>query len=877
MWNADKLGTDCHWLTEEELIARQTFHRAPVPDKAGDHLLKRQALYLREKALVYGLFFVKGRIAGSFGSNKKRTICSPLLIYPARIDTENSTHFAYLNSDAPQLNTRLLSELVHDEHREDALSHLPKIDGALTDTHISNLVSWIQQYTDIKDALYLLRYPKLSTQLDDPTPKALNVFSSAAVMLVDRPKSSSGIIHELKSISQSDSLSAPITKLLSNQEVTQQATTPPNFEAVPGLLSQAQKAAITIASEATLGLISGPPGTGKSYTIAATVADRVTQNETVLIVCETEQAIDVIEQKLDEHFFLTGCHIRTGDKAVLKALKDQVASWLNFGIKTVKDDALKQSLRQLHQTQLRTKRLEKQFIKRNKRSMLFGRFIKQAQQPRASLLSRLIYRYIKYRLPKLKTQWSIIDELQQSLSEREQQAAHHIKLTTQARIEHLLNNHRSELVKFNQAIRARSSGKQADIFNSIDPQHLLQAFPVWLVTADTLHRTLPLKKEMFDVVLIDEATQCNIAAALPALYRAKRALIVGDAKQLKHVSFLSKDKERELLQKNHINEEALNKLSYRDNSILHLTSDAITTQKSVTMLDEHFRSKQDIIAFSNHHFYDNRLKIMQHRPNQDALGNVHLHRTSGTRCKKGTNAVEIERISALLEDTIDRFKNKSHPPSIGIISPFRHQAEAIAKQLNRNFTHDTISRHNIRASTPYGFQGEERDIMLLSFAIDNDSLRAAGYLRKEDMFNVAITRARQTQHVFFSFDPKLLPNDHLIKQFIEYYSNVASQHISHDDTLDSFQAQVCKTLNEKGVQTWKGYPIAGRKVDILCHAKDKLLAIDLIGFPGPWQDYFELETYKIFNRANLSIFPLSYGLWVEQQDHCLDEIIKRLN
>jgi superfamily I DNA and/or RNA helicase len=93
-----------------------------------------------------------------------------------------------------------------------------------------------------------------------------------------------------------------------------------------------------------------------------------------------------------------------------------------------------------------------------------------------------------------------------------------------------LDNRRSELVKFNQAIRARSSGKQADIFDSINPQRLLRAFPVWLVTADTLHRILPLRQELFDLVLIDEATQCNIAAALPALYRAKRALIVGDAK-----------------------------------------------------------------------------------------------------------------------------------------------------------------------------------------------------------------------------------------------------------------------------------------------------------------------------------------------------------
>jgi uncharacterized protein (DUF2132 family) len=82
-----------------------------------------------------------------------------------------------------------------------------------------------------------------------------------------------------------------------------------------------------------------------------------------LIVCEIEQSIDVIEKKLDENFFLKNCHIRTGEKSALK---------------------------QLHQTQRRTKKLEAQFIKRSKFSILCGQLIVRAQQEKVSLLFRKI-------------------------------------------------------------------------------------------------------------------------------------------------------------------------------------------------------------------------------------------------------------------------------------------------------------------------------------------------------------------------------------------------------------------------------------------------------------------------------------------------------
>src|SRR5262249_22291648 len=97
-------------------------------------------------------------------------------------------------------------------------------------------------------------------------------------------------------------------------------------------------------------------------------------------------------------------------------------------------------------------------------------------------------------------------------------------------------------------LRARTGGKQEDLFNKIDLEVLLTAFPVWLVNLSDIHDVLPLKRELFDLAIIDEATQCDIASCLPILYRARRAVIVADPNQLRHLSFPSIPRQTELIE-----------------------------------------------------------------------------------------------------------------------------------------------------------------------------------------------------------------------------------------------------------------------------------------------------------------------------------------
>ena len=135
---------------------------------------------------------------------------------------------------------------------------------------------------------------------------------------------------------------------------------------------------------------------------------------------------------------------------------------------------------------------------------------------------------------------------------------------------------------------------------------------------------MPLIPEMFDLAIIDEATQCDIASCLPILQRAKRVAIVGDPKQLRHVSFLARSKQAILATKEGLSAEVADQLNYRSKSILDLAEETITEQQRVQFLDEHYRSRPDIIQFSNRHFYNSSLRIMTQNPELVRFRNIQV-------------------------------------------------------------------------------------------------------------------------------------------------------------------------------------------------------------------------------------------------------------
>jgi len=116
----------------------------------------------------------------------------------------------------------------------------------------------------------------------------------------------------------------------------------------------------------------------------------------------------------------------------------------------------------------------------------------------------------------------------------------------------------------------------------------------------------------------------------------------------------------------------------------------------------------------------------------------------------------------------DEKQNSPKPVSIGIISPFRGQVELIKKAILTVFSQETIQKHEIEVGTAHTFQGDERDIILMSWTIaPNSHSQSMMFLQKPNLFNVAITRARKRLINFISKPVNELPEG-LLRDYLEY-------------------------------------------------------------------------------------------------------------
>ncbi|WP_426357224.1 DEAD/DEAH box helicase [Pseudocolwellia sp. HL-MZ19] len=872
LWNLNKLKKDdCFILEGQDDLGSGFLPRMPIPQDFAEQMLKRVEIYQRERVLLYASFILVGKLEIK---GEMKEVVTPILFNEAVIKEENNNYYFSVNSQTPEINESLTQLL------------MPESDGRPDSEDSTNIqstslwLSWLKDSPLELNLLELLNFPSLVNS--DEIKKALKrktptLLPSSMLVFVERSTSSRGVLHELEEVIESDSLSPPLSELLlPSQKASKnlEAIKSLKYDYLPGLLSTPQKKIISIAANENLGCASGPPGTGKSYTIAAIAAEHMARDESVLIVANNDAALDVIADKLGENFGLSDVSIRAGQKEFLKKLKTYIENLLAgyFTEELNKEpDTCELELKAINSS---LHLLEKRFVKFCHKAIVRGQRLKGLQQRDRKWIRRLYLALAKSGIKKLTNEWAALNEINTKHIQRERLAAGYLSALKNRNLKTLVEKERASLQAFNKAIRSRTSKRQFELFDDIEYSSLLSAFPVWLVSLNTLYRVLPLKAEMFDLVIIDEATQCNISSCLPALYRAKRAMVVGDTKQLRHYSFLAKSKEAQLTIKNDLKPDSEGVVSYRDNSILDLALTALSSHQQLAFLDEHFRSKPELIHFSNQYFYQNKLKVIQHRPCTSS-GHLHLQRVNGVRDKTGVNHLETEHVIQAIKNQIKADNLVGIINSIGVISPFRHQAEHIAKEIEANFSQVEIVKHKVRAATPYGFQGEERDIMLISFSVDNDSKRAAVYLNKADVFNVTITRARQKQILFLSIDESQLPEQNLLRKYLGSISQFEATHSVTTD-LDEFQQNVIGELEILGIKTWPSYNLAGTEVDILCRYNGQYLAIDLIGFPGPWADFFELNTYKLFKRAGVEVLPISYGLWVVDKEVCIAKIDKIL-
>ncbi|MBQ6516965.1 AAA family ATPase [bacterium] len=436
---------------------------------------------------------------------------------------------------------------------------------------------------------------------------------------------------------------------------------------------------------------------------------------------------------------------------------------------------------------------------------------------------------------------------------------------------------RQRLFVHSKSLVERKRNLQNRLLETEDFRPLLEAFPCWCVTTYAVSGSLPMKPGIFDVAIIDEASQCDIASCFPILFRAKRAVIVGDDKQLPHLSFLEKAKEQSFMSQYGIADKYQLMWRFRTNSMFDIAN---YYSMHPVLLDEHFRSYPPIIKFSNDEFYGGRIKLMKSDNSKELVLDTIVVPDGKVDYDATRNLPEIEALVKYLHEIIieDEKKNPDKPVSIGIISPFRAQVEQLKISVSRVLSEYMMKKHQIDIGTAHTFQGDERDIILISWCIANNShSQSLTFLQKPNLFNVAITRARNKMVNFISKDPKEF-QEGMFRSYLAYveeYKNrfnmIKSGEIDENIYKNNFEKAVAKALTDKGHKVRAGMELAGLSADL--YVDDKFI-IECDGVEDNVKtNMSDTKKQSILERCGYRVFRITYREWMYSYEACLKRIL----
>ncbi|MFN5309465.1 MAG: AAA domain-containing protein, partial [Candidatus Kapaibacterium sp.] len=279
-------------------------------------------------------------------------------------------------------------------------------------------------------------------------------------------------------------------------------------------------------------------------------------------------------------------------------------------------------------------------------------------------------------------------------------------------------------------------------------KNFLDVFNIISVTSLSAKTALPLSNELFDIVIIDEASQCDIASAIPLIFRAKQLVVIGDPLQLKHITSLNKYEEDRI--KEHLLISGSIYLKYKEKSLWDYSETFVTNANNnnkVVNIDRHYRCHPDIIGYSNEAFYNPKLgvdlKVCTERESfKIKPSGIKWIDIIGTQSANNVNVNDAEVLKSI--EIATYFANKYPDITIGIVTPFTQQAKEIYSKIPVNF------HQRIVADTVHKFQGDEKDIMIYSLVVTNNSpdkkIHWIDNMVPESV-NVAITRARNTIYI----------------------------------------------------------------------------------------------------------------------------------
>lgn len=311
----------------------------------------------------------------------------------------------------------------------------------------------------------------------------------------------------------------------------------------------------------------------------------------------------------------------------------------------------------------------------------------------------------------------------------------------------------------------KGSGKHANRFRRAAREAMVEAqnaVPAWIMSISQVAETLPPRRNSFDVVIVDEASQADITSAF-LLWLAPRVIVVGDDKQCAPAGLNGTTLDSAFAEL----DAALPDLPTYLRDGLTPRSSLFSLLRSrfgnVVGLREHFRSMPEIIEFSSRQFYGSAPLIPVRQYGSDRLEPLRAVAVDGTATGTGNGVVNDAEVGAIVDALRGCLADPAYDGlDFGVIAlQGVKQVEAIEKALHTEFDPDTWRSRRIRVGSPPDFQGDERRVIFLSMVVsDAGAISALTRAESQRRFNVAATRAMDQLWLFHSIGlDELRPND----------------------------------------------------------------------------------------------------------------------
>lgn len=550
-----------------------------------------------------------------------------------------------------------------------------------------------------------------------------------------------------------------------------------------------QKKAVEAALTHQVSVIQGPPGTGKTQTILNIIANLLIAGKTVLVVSNNNSAVNNVAEKLEHEglgFIVAklGSVQKKEDFVADQQPLPDMSSWHIDASSSVKQwvkDALN-NVSQGFSAQLRQAELRAEYDALLKEATYNEKLATNSidcdwlySKSSSKIMELLGYYQIRQskQIPSVffRIKWALklglpmFSFLQKDVSDVIASLENAYYIVRKAEIEkelqsvestlqsvdikenlRLLRDYSLQILKNEIAEHYRADTRTAFTIKNIKAktEDLLREYPVVLSTTYSAKSCIS-KDMVFDYVIMDEASQVDIKTGALALSCAMDAVIVGDDKQLPNVVSQEEALALQAIQLTY-------KVDDRYNEITHsFLQSCVEVFKDipVTLLREHYRCHPKIIEFCNQHFYNGELVAMTDDNGEDNVLQV-VQTVEGNHARGHFNQREID---VIVQEVLPQCADSG---SIGIITPYRQQADEINKALGKDI-----------ASTVHKYQGRECDTIIMSM-VDN---KPTEFSDDPNLLNVAISRAKT--HLYVVTNSNEMPKESNLAQLIDYvrYNN----------------------------------------------------------------------------------------------------------